>query len=311
MKSLIVGGGGFLGKNLGRHLQSEGKSVRIFEREAYDVGQFPTEVEAQWFFGNFASDKDITPALENIDTVFLFASSTTPKTSNDNYGFDIESNLLATIGFLEIAHKQGVKTIVFPSSGGTVYGIPISTPISEQHATDPICSYGINKLAVEKYLSLFFRMKAMQYTVLRISNPYGPYQAANTGQGVISTFIHKILHDEEIEIWGDGSVVRDYVYIDDVSRAFVAAAGNSSEKRIFNIGSGSGHSLNEILFHIENLLGKKAKKRYMEARLLDVPKNILDINMAETFLGWKPAYDLNRGLSDTLAWLRINSFVTK
>jgi len=311
MKSLIVGGGGFLGKNLGRHLHSAGLPVRVFERSGYDAAQFPNYQDTQWFFGNYASGKDITPALENIDTVFLFASTTTPKTSNDDYGFDIESNLLATVAFLDIAHKYGVKKIVFPSSGGTVYGIPATTPIAEHHATDPICSYGINKLAIEKYLSLFSRMKAMQYTVLRISNPYGPYQPANTGQGVISTFIHKISHDEEIEIWGDGSVIRDYVYIDDVSRAFLAAASNSSEQRIFNIGSGTGHSLNEVLLHIEELLGKKAKKRYLEARLLDVPENVLDIHLADKLLDWKPAYNLNRGLGDTLTWLRVDPSIPK
>lgn len=304
MKSLIVGGGGFLGKNLGRHLHSAGLPVRIFERSGYVAAQFPNNQDAQWFFGNYASEKDIAPALENIDTVFLFASTTTPKTSNDDYGFDIESNLLATVGFLDIAHKHGVKKIVFPSSGGTVYGIPATTPITELHPTDPICSYGINKLAIEKYLSLFARMKAMQYAVLRISNPYGPYQPANTGQGVISTFIHKIAHDEEIEIWGDGSVIRDYVHVDDVSRAFALAAHTDSEQRIFNIGSGVGHDLNAILRQIEDLLGRKAKKRYFDGRLLDVPENILDIAMAKRHLGWEPRHDLIQGLGDAAAWLQ-------
>lgn len=304
MKSLILGGGGFLGKNLARHLMSDGSSFRIFERRNYNTTQFPENEKIEWMLGDFASEKDILPALENVDVVFLFASSTTPKTSQDDFGFDIASNLLATVKFLEIASKAGVRKIVFPSSGGTVYGIPVETPIREIHPTNPICSYGINKLAIEKYLALFHRMKGLEYTVLRISNPYGPHQPVNTGQGVISTFMHKILANEEIEIWGDGSVIRDYVHVDDVTRAFVKAANTDSEQRVFNIGSGFGNDLNEILSQIEVVLGRKANKRYLDGRLLDVPQNILDITMAKQHLNWEPRCDLIQGLGDTASWLQ-------
>ena len=127
--SLIVGGGGFLGKNLAELLLSEGQHVRIFERVGYDPGQFPSHHKIEWHFGDYSRAGDISPALANIDTVYLFSSTTTPKTSNDDYCHDIRSNLLATISFLDTASNCGVKKIIFPSSGGTVYGIPESTPI--------------------------------------------------------------------------------------------------------------------------------------------------------------------------------------
>jgi UDP-glucose 4-epimerase len=294
MTSLIVGGGGFLGKNLAGLLLSEGQNVRIFEH---------LHKQMTWYFGDYSSEKDIMPALDGIDVVYLFASTTTPKTSNDNYRHDIESNLLTSIAFLEMASARGIGKIIFPSSGGTVYGIPESSPIAESHANNPICSYGINKLAIEKYLALFHRQTGMDYAVLRISNPYGPFQPVDSGQGVIATFLHKAMHDEEIDIWGDGSVVRDYIYVDDVIRALLAAANNRSEQRIFNIGSGTGHDLNQLLSHIETLLGKKVRKRYLEARLLDVPKNILDIGKAKLHLQWEPKHTLQQGLQATAQWL--------
>jgi UDP-glucose 4-epimerase len=303
MTSLIVGGGGFLGKNLAGLLLSEGQNVRIFEHLAYDKLQFPLHKQMTWYFGDYSSEKDIMPALDGIDVVYLFASTTTPKTSNDNYRHDIESNLLTSIAFLEMASARGIGKIIFPSSGGTVYGIPESSPIAESHANNPICSYGINKLAIEKYLALFHRQTGMDYAVLRISNPYGPFQPVDSGQGVIATFLHKAMHDEEIDIWGDGSVVRDYIYVDDVIRALLAAANNRSEQRIFNIGSGTGHDLNQLLSHIETLLGKKVRKRYLEARLLDVPKNILDIGKAKLHLQWEPKHTLQQGLQATAQWL--------
>lgn len=304
MNTLIIGGGGFLGKNLAQRLISEGHRVRIFERPGYDRSQFPADREVEWRFGDYSRDADISPALENIDVAYLFASTTTPKTSNENFSHDVQSNLLATTLFLEIASVRQIGKIIFPSSGGTVYGIPGETPIRETHPTNPICSYGINKLAIEKYLALYHRMKGLEYTALRISNPYGRFQLANTGQGVISTFMHKILNDEEIEIWGDGSVVRDYLHIDDLTRAFVQAANTASEHRVFNIGSGVGHDLNAILQRIEGLLGRKAKKRYLEGRLLDVPVNVLDISMAKKHLDWEPGHDLTWGLGDTASWLQ-------
>jgi len=303
MKSLIVGGGGFLGKNLAGLLLSEGQTVRIFERAGYDHLQFPLHRQVEWHYGDYSRERDISPALENIDAVYLFASTTTPKTSNDDYGHDIASNLMATVSFLDIASKHGIGKLIFPSSGGTVYGIPESSPIAEDHANNPICSYGINKLAIEKYLALFQRQAGLRYTILRISNPYGRYQAANSGQGVITTFLDKALRDEEIEIWGDGSVIRDYIYIDDVTRALFLASSNTSDQRIFNIGSGTGYDLNQLLSQIEQLLGKKVRKRYLEARLLDVPKNILDIGKAKLHLEWEPRFELQHGLEATAQWL--------
>lgn len=198
---------------------------------------------------------------------------------------------------------MGVKKIVFPSSGGTIYGISQANRIVESQTGSPICSYGINKLAIEKYLNLFNRLYGLEYSVLRISNPYGMHQRVDSGQGAIATFLHHAIHHDEIEIWGDGSVIRDYIYVEDVSKAFYKAAQMNTAEKIFNIGSGIGYSINQILAEIELLIGKPLRKRYLEGRILDVPSNILDISKAKINLGWEPRYSLAEGLRKTADWL--------
>ncbi|MEO8002983.1 MAG: NAD-dependent epimerase/dehydratase family protein [Arenimonas sp.] len=311
MNSLIVGGGGFLGKNLTDFLLSKGEAVRIFERNGYQQETFPGIEKVDWASGDFFNPDDIRPSLEGIDVVFLMSSTTTPKTSNDNFIHDIQTNLVNTVRFLEIASQSDIRKIVFTSSGGTVYGVPGPMPIREDQPTHPICSYGINKLAIEKYLALFEKLHGLEYSVLRISNAYGHYQPANTGQGLVATFLNKMLCDEEIEIWGDGSVVRDYIYAQDVASALYYAATKNVSERIFNIGSGIGYSVNEILFQMEALLGKKAKTRHFDSRLIDVPKNILDISSARVHLGWEPSFNMQNGLKATADWLSSQSDLVK
>jgi len=194
--------------------------------------------------------------------------------------------------------------LVFVSSGGTVYGRPQQTPIPETHPTEPTCSYGIVKLAIEKYLALYQMLHGLDYRVLRLANPYGPGQEANRAQGVIGTFLSRVVHDEAIEVWGDGSVVRDYLYIGDTVAAMLLAAEYAGAERIFNIGSGEGHSVREIIAAVEQATGKKAKASYTAARKFDVPVSVLDISRAQNELGWRPAVNLDEGLYLTLAHIQ-------
>jgi UDP-glucose 4-epimerase len=144
---------------------------------------------------------------------------------------------------LDVARASGVKRIVFSSSGGTVYGPPMTTPIPEDHPTNPSCSYGIVKLAIEKYLALYNNLCGLDYIVLRIANPYGERQRLVGGQGAVAAFLGRALRGEAIEIWGDGSVIRDYIYIGDVCDALIAAATCHSVQGVLSIGSGIGMML--------------------------------------------------------------------
>lgn len=302
MKALILGGGGFIGSHLTATLLQQNHSVRVFERPYRDRSlSAPQHPQLEWQEGDFGNAQDIGRALDGIDTVFHLISTTQPKSSNDDPAFDVQSNLLPTLGLLEQLRGEKKTRLVFVSSGGTVYGVPQQTPIPEDHPTDPTCSYGIVKLAIEKYLALYRTLHDLDYRIVRLANPYGPGQEANRAQGVAGTFLYRVSQGEAIEVWGDGSVVRDYLYVGDAVSALCRAAEYEGETRIFNIGSGTGHSVNEILDAVEATVGRKAEVRYTPGRKFDVPVSILDISRARNELGWAPTVDLAEGLRLTYA----------
>jgi len=296
-KALVLGGGGFLGSHLADALLLEGQSVRIFERPGIPRYRNFTESEKiEWQEGDFNSQADIEVAVQGCSVVYHLISTTLPKSSNDNPIYDIESNVIGTVRLLEAARRAEVKKIVFISSGGTVYGIPKSVPITEEHSTDPTSSYGITKLAIEKYMSLYHELYGLDYSIIRLANPYGERQKSNAAQGVVAIFLHKAMTEQSIDIWGDGSVVRDYIYISDVIRVISKVTNYSGDVRIFNVGSGTGRSLNTILDTIENILKKPVKRTYKVGRLFDVPENVLDIQLAMKVLDWKPEVSFEEGV---------------
>ena len=305
MNCLILGGGGFLGSHLCEALLAEGHRVRVFERPRLKRdGRARFFSQAEWVEGDFTNPVDISQTIEGCEVVFHLIWSTLPKTSNDNPIYDLESNVVSTLRLLDAVKKNKVQKFIFVSSGGTVYGIPKQIPISETHPTNPICSYGITKLAIEKYLNLYQHEYGLDYCVLRVSNLFGERQQGSATQGAIAVFLDKALKGETIEIWGDGHVVRDYVYVGDVTRAFLKAMHYLGDSDVFNIGSGQGHSLNDLLKMIESLLGRPVRHVYGEGRALDVPINVLDISKANRLLGWKPNTTLQNGLMLTLDWIR-------
>ncbi|OYX12002.1 MAG: hypothetical protein B7Z15_10730 [Rhizobiales bacterium 32-66-8] len=181
-------------------------------------------------------------------------------------------------------------------AGGTVYGAPRESLITEEHPTNPISSYGITKLTIEKYLQLFQKLHGLEYVVLRLANPFGHGQRISATQGAVAVFFGKILRGEEIEIWGDGSVVRDYIYIDDVIRALLLAADRGGQDRIFNIGSGAGRSLNDVIRSIEAATGRAAMVNYKPSRSFDVPSSVLNIERARLALDWSPRVAFEEGV---------------
>ncbi len=301
---LILGGAGFIGSHLCDALLSAGYSVRLFDRLGVPPYRVFTEQEPiEWIQGDFSSTADIEKAVDGCQIVFHLVSTTLPKSSNDDPVYDVESNVVGTLRFLDAARHAGVEKIVFVSSGGTVYGVPQLIPISETHPTDPVSSYGIGKLAIEKYLHLYEVLHGMEYCVLRLANPFGERQRVNAAQGAVAVFMNRAIHNQPIEIWGDGSVVRDYIYIANVVDALVKAAFYSGKERLFNIGSGQGKSLNDILAAIEVLLNRPVNRTYLASRSFDVPANVLDITHAQKHLAWSPQVSFETGLTSTFLWL--------
>ena len=300
MKCLVLGGGGFLGSHLACALLEQGEKVRVFDRSTQN--RHPAQ-GVEWKEGDFSNSQEVQSALEGCEVVYHLISTTIPKNSNEDPVYDVESNVAGTVRMLGQACKAGVRKVVFVSSGGTVYGVPQTIPIPETHLNQPTCSYGIGKLMIEKYLHLFRELYGLDYCVLRMANPFGPRQNVCGAQGAVTVFLHKAIHDEGIEIWGDGSVVRDFLYVSDGVAALLKAATCKSDVPVFNIGSGEGKSLNQVIKAIENLLDRPIKKRYSAARAFDVPSNVLDISRAATELSWKPQVRFEDGLRMTWEWL--------
>jgi UDP-glucose 4-epimerase len=296
---IVMGGGGFIGTNLCRRLASSGARVRAFGRRRL----FPDEFGAvEWYQGDFADPAAQAAAIESFDTVFHLVHSGTPQSANVDMAADVHGNIIPTLALLEICRKLGVRRVIFVSSGGTIYGRCASVPTPETAPTEPIAAYGISKLAIEKYLALYEHLHGLEYRVLRVTNPFGPFQVAIKNQGVIAAFLSKALRGESIEIWGDGSAVRDFVFVDDVIDAMLSAVGDQSEHRIFNIGSGQGRSLRDIILAIELCLGRRVEIEWLPGRPIDVPVSVVSIDRAREALGWTPRTPFEEGLRKTLAW---------
>jgi UDP-glucose 4-epimerase len=301
---IVLGGGGFLGINLCRRLASSGVRVRAFGRRTL----FLQDLEGvEWYPGDLSDTATLASALESFDIVFHMVHTNTPQSANLDMAEDVRQNVLSSLALLELSRKLQVKRIVFVSSGGTIYGSAQEVPTPETAPTDPITAYGISKLAIEKYLALYERLYGLSFRVLRVANPFGPFQVPAKNQGIIAALISRALRNEEIEIWGDGSVVRDYIFVDDVVDALQAAAADRSETRIFNIGSGTGQSLREVIAAIELQLGAKLSLKWKHGRPIDIPASILRIDRARDVLGWVPRIPFDDGLKRTIRWWHAQS----
>jgi len=196
-----------------------------------------------------------------------------------------------------------VRKLVFISSGGTVYGVPKYLPVDEMHPTDPIVSYGVIKLAIEKYLHIFEQMHGIKSITLRVANPYGERQRIETAQGAVGVFLHNAMNSLPIDIWGDGNVIRDYIHVSDVAAAFVKALEYDGSQKVFNISSGVGISLNQLIDTLEKSLGKPIARRYLPSRPFDIPVSILSNELAQKELKWMPLISMQDGITRTAVWM--------
>ncbi|MEG6509457.1 NAD-dependent epimerase/dehydratase family protein [Methyloligella sp. 2.7D] len=293
---LVTGGSGFLGRHLVQRLVDDGHHVRVLD--VADTRSRDPRVE---FVASSMTDESVlNAAVSGCEAVFHLASSVVPKTSNDNPILDARSNLIGTLQLMDASIDAGVSRFIFASSGGTVYGEPTVVKVKESHPTEPISSYGIVKLAVEKYLALYARLYGLNSIALRISNLYGEHQRHDTGLGVIASFCHGAVTDNPVKVWGDGSVSRDFIYVGDVVDAMVAALRYRGSHLVANIGSGETVSLSEILALIEELTGREVAKEYLPGRPFDVHRTCLDVTLADDALGWRPKTSLRDGISRVL-----------
>lgn len=304
-RHLILGGDGFIGRHVALLLARQGFSVTIATRLPPNFA-FPDVEASRISRSSFElASADWDELVKDVDVVHHYAWSSIPASANANPAGDLLLNVSATIGLLDALRRKGQGRVVFTSSGGTVYGKVNRTPIDEDVVLRPITAYGAGKVSAEIYLSLFRSMHGIDCRIARISNPYGAGQNVERGLGVITTFLHRSLTGEDIVIWGDGNVTRDFIHIADLAACLVnLAVAPPSDQFIFNVGTGLGASLNQAVTEIEKVLGRQLTVRRSPSRLIDVPVNVLAIDRVCRTLSWEPRVSLSAGIDNTIRDLK-------
>jgi UDP-glucose 4-epimerase len=299
---LVLGAGGFIGSALCRALVQTGARVHGFGRRQAFADSLPP---MRFTAGEFSDRAALALAVDGAEIVFHLLGGTNPEVSNKDPIADLQINTVASVQLLELCRAAGVHKIVFVSSGGTVYGRQMVVPIPETASTEPISAYGINKLMVEKYLHLYAYLGGPKAISLRVANPYGPFQSPFRRQGLVAALIEAVLAGATIEIWGDGQVVRDFLYVEDVADALLLAAIYDGPETVLNVGSGVGRSVRDVAKSICIILGRPENDfAYKQARQGDVAANVLDVTRIKAALHWSAGTAWEEGVLRTAEWLQ-------
>ena len=307
MNIIILGAAGFIGTNIAlKLLENKNDKITLVDTDkkyfcAFDYNKYENIniVETP-----FDKKTDFNKLIKGQDVVYHLFSTIIPTNSNLHIPYEFESNIVPTLHMLDSCAENFVKKIVFISSGGTVYGKESNCPLSEEMALKPITSYGIQKATIERLLYLYKYMYGLDYRIIRLSNPYGPYQRPNGQLGAVTTFIYKALKNEDIIVYGDGSVKRDFIYIDDVVKAIMNIVNGNSKHRTFNLGCGYGTSIKQLIQIIEFALNVKVNVKYTKPRKVDVPINFLDISRYENEYGKLKPLKLDMGIRKTACFIK-------
>lgn len=307
MKILLLGAAGFIGTNLTIELakKTEDEITLVDRSKAFFKPIVSMDLKNVHILeADLTVDMDFDSILKEQEVVYHLVSTTVPTTSNQHISQELVSNVIFSANLFEACIRCGVKKVVFVSSGGTVYGKEVDCPLKEKTATNPISSYGVQKITIEKLLYLYRYMYGLDYRIIRLANPYGPYQRPNGVLGAVTTFTYKALKRDEITVYGDGSVVRDFIYIDDAIRAIMKIVNGENKHRTFNLGCGYGTSIKQVLETIEKALGIKLNVSYLEGRKVDVPVNYLDISRYEKYYGALNPISLEDGIRKTADFMK-------
>ncbi len=304
MKLLILGGSGFIGSHVVDAALAAGHRVRVYDRMPERFRPTPPGVE--FMQGDLSDTAALAEALIGMDMVFHLVSATVPTTANLDPIADIQGNLIATLRLMELMRSQQIPRLLYLSSGGTVYGIPTMVPVPEAHPLQPISSYGIVKVAIENYIRMEANLHGLEATILRPSNPYGPRQGHGGVQGIIGTYLWRHAKGEGMELWGDGSVVRDFIHVRDLADLCVLCA-DQNVTGTFNAGAGEGQSVLDIINGIGRVSGTPLDPIRKPGRKFDVPRVVLDISAVQAATGWHPQTPFEDGLAQSWAWVQDNA----
>jgi UDP-glucose 4-epimerase len=303
MRIVITGGAGFIASHVADAYVAAGHEVTILDD--LSSGKRENVPKGARFEHCDIRSPEAARVIESVrpDVLNHHAAQMNVRVSVDKPGFDADINILGFLNVLEAGRRAGTRTVLFSSSGGTVYGEPDRTPSPETCATHPICPYGVSKLTGEHYLYYYARIFGFRYVALRYANIYGPRQDPHGEAGVIAIFVQRLLRGEECVIFGDGKQTRDYVYVGDVVRANLAAL-TSDFSGALNIGTGRETDVVELFRRIDARVGKKGSVRHVDPKDGEVRRSALDASLAGRVLGWIPKVGLDEGLAATVDFFR-------
>ena len=302
IKTLVIGGAGFIGSHITPLLIETGRSVTVMGRSKESA--FIQTHNLSYVSGDFGDYEFICKLLDTHDEIIHLAYATVPNTSFENPLVDLQQNLAPAVQLFAEAAKRGRKVLLV-SSGGTVYGEAIDSPILESHSKQPISPYGLTKLTLESYAYLYGVTHALNFTVVRPANAYGPGQKPFMGQGFIATAIATAKEGKAIKVFGKVGTVRDYIEVSDLAAGIVSALLYGKTSEIYNIGSGIGLSNLEIIEKISVILKKYETDiltEHLPERLFDVKVNFLDSTKLKLDTGWMPKVSIDKGIEKTVKW---------
>lgn len=278
---LVLGGTGFLGMNVINHYQQELQEFAERDVVFIVVGKTQTlqmRLNCIQVQIDYRNEQELRNLMESypIDEVFHFISTSVPATSNANIKYDVKSNLLSTLTLLELMREFDIKKIIYLSSGGTVYGEYHEMKYQEDYLSTPNNSYGVLKLTIENYIKLYQKLFGVNYLILRVSNPFGMFHQSKFN-GLINIAIRKSMNNEPIQIWGDGTSTKDYIFASDLARVFWQLKEMNSYNDVINIGSGQMYTINDILRYIKMVL-PQTKWVYQDEKLFDTRHSDFNID---------------------------------
>ena len=297
---VVILGGGFIGKALALEMCKSEHIVTIIDRNVKPI--FFCDSGINWIQSNVEDSEVLISALSNSDVVYHLLSGGIPAEGEDSNYENFDRNIGLTMKVFEACLQANIKRIVFASSAA-VYGIQHSFPIKEAASTLPISEYGINKLAIEKYLFYIKKNKLVDVKVARIANPYGPGQALDKKQGFVAIVIERILSSSPLVLYGDQKIIRDFIYINDLVSGLIKVGLTTSSNYIFNLGSGIGVDLEDVLSMTLDIVGASSVNIIRKPKLdHDIPKSVLDISLASEKLNFSPTTLIKDGLIKTLKY---------
>ena len=295
---LVVGGNGFIGSHVVDALVARGHRVSAFDRFGRGGTQF-TAPGVNVIAGDFLNVADVRRAVEGHDIVFHLLSTTDPATAENDPTVDIRTNVMSSIELFNACVQEGTTRLVFASTGGAIYGDQDKTVFDEHDVTLPVSPYAIGKLAIENYLRYFRRKHGLESTIFRISNPYGPRQNPEKRQGVIPIFLRRLADGVPATVFGDGSMVRDYIYVAVLAEMIAEASTGSPAHDVYNLGSGRGVSLTDIIATINEATGLQLATEHQPRPATFVDHVTLGVSRFESEFTSRPSTTLLDGVKMT------------